>query len=70
MTIVCPISSRQRPFLLHQELPEDAPARGCIIMEQVRALDLTARHARLLGRVDGETLRQVLVCLRSFFDKG
>lgn len=68
MTIVCPISSRERPFPLHEELPEDAPVQGSVIMEQIRAIDLNARPHELLGRIDDETLHRILVCLRSFFD--
>ena len=67
MTIVCPISTRERPFFLHEPLPAEAPAHGSIIMEQLRTIDLAARPTRLLGRLDNETLRRVLVCLRSFF---
>ena len=69
MTIVCPISSRERPFFLHEALPEGAPAEGSVIMEQIRALDLQARPSKLLGRLDKKTLHSVLVCLRSFFDE-
>ncbi len=69
MTVVCPISSRERPFFLHEPLPEDAPAEGSIIMEQLHAIDLEARPTRLLGQLDRATLHHVLVCLRSFFDE-
>lgn len=69
MTIVCPISSRERPFFLHELMPEDAPAEGSIIMEQLRAIDLEARPTRLLGQLDEVTLHRVLVCLRSFFEE-
>lgn len=69
MTIVCPITSNVRPFFLHEPLPEDAPVRGVVVMEQVRAIDLDARPTRLIGRLDAATLHRVLVCLRSFFDE-
>lgn len=69
MTIVCPISSRERPFFLHEPLPADAPVEGSIVMEQVRVIDLSARPATLLGALDATTLHRVLVCLRSFFNE-
>lgn len=68
MTIVCPITSRMRPFFLHQELPEDCCVQGSVVMEQLRAVDLEARAARLIGSLSREELDPILVCIRSFFD--
>lgn len=67
MTIVCPISSREQPFFLHEPLPPDCCAIGSVIMEQVRALDLDARPCKRVGHLDEEALQPILVCLRSFF---
>jgi len=67
MTIVCPISSRLKPFFLHEELPHDCVVLGSVIMEQVRAIDLEARPTNYLGKLDGDTLEKILICLRSFF---
>lgn len=67
MTIVCPISSRERPFPLHEKLPEGCCVEGSVIMEQVHALDLEAHPCRKLGRLDDAALEPILVCLRSFF---
>lgn len=68
MTLVCPITNRIKPFPLHEELPADAPVTGSVVIEQVRALDLSARGATLIGTLDRETLHRILVCLRSFFE--
>ena len=68
MTIVCPITTRMRPFFLHQELPQDCCVRGSVVMEQVRALDLDARPTRLLGSLPKNELNPILTCIRSFFD--
>lgn len=70
MTLVCPITSNERPFALHEPLPEDCCVRGVVVMEQLRAIDLDARPSRLLGQLDDRSLHKVLVCLKSFFDKG
>ena len=67
MTIVCPISSREKDFFLHERLPESCCVKGSVIMEQVRAIDLEARPCRRLGRLDDDTLQPILICLRSFF---
>lgn len=67
MTIVCPISSRERPFFLHEPLPHGSCAQGSIIMEQVRAIDLETRPCTKIGQLDEDALEPILVCLRSFF---
>lgn len=67
MTIVCPISSRERGFFLHEPLPESCCVEGSVIMEQIRAIDLEARPCRLLGRLSDDALEPILTCLRSFF---
>lgn len=67
MTIVCPISTRERPFPLHEQLPQDCCVEGCVVMEQLRAIDLEARPCKKLGVLDDATLQPILTCLRSFF---
>ena len=69
MTIVCPITSRLRPFFLHQELSDDNCVRGSVIMEQVRAVDLEARNAKRIGSLSEEELIPILVCIQSFFGR-
>lgn len=68
MTIVCPITSRMRPFFLHQELPDGCCAHGAVVMEQLRAVDLEAWKARRIGSLPEKDLRSILICLQSFFD--
>ena len=67
MTIVCPITSREKDFFLHEQLPDNCGAFGCVVMEQVRAIDLDARPTKLLGRLEGERLDDILACIASFF---
>lgn len=67
MTIVCPISSREKPFALHEPLPDGCCVSGSVIMEQVRAVDLDARSCRKLGSLEDSALQPILICLRSFF---
>lgn len=67
MTIVCPISTRERPFPLHEPLPDDCCVSGCVIMEQVRAIDLEARPCKKLGVLSDAVLQPILTCVRSFF---
>ena len=67
MTIVCPITSQQNMFFLHEPLPRDIPIHGEVVMEQVRVVDLEARHAKKVGTLDQAELEPILICLRSFF---
>ena len=67
MTIVCPITSREKDFFLHEPLPDSCEVRGSVIMEQVRAIDLDARPSRKVCSLDDEALRKILVCIQSFF---
>ena len=68
MTIVCPISSREKDFFLHERLPESCEVDGSVIMEQVRAIDLDARPSRRICSLDEESLQRILICIRSFFE--
>lgn len=67
MTVVCPITTRERPFPLHEQLPDDCCASGSVVMEQIRAIDLEARPCKKLGRLGEDALRPILACVRSFF---
>ena len=68
MTIVCPISTRENPFFLHERLPDRLGVEGFVIMEQVRSIDLDARATKYLTRLPDEFLVPILLCLKSFFE--
>lgn len=69
MTIVCPVTSSDNRYPLHLELPTGIAVHGWIVCEQVRAVDVIAREARVIDHLDAdsETMRAVLECIRSFF---
>lgn len=67
MTIVCPITSKDDGFPLHRPLPDGLVVSGYVITEQVRAIDLDARLARVVDRIGGEDLAGILETVRSFF---
>ncbi len=67
MTIVCPITSADTKFFLHDRLPEGLSVSGSVVIEQVRALDLEARGAKKVDELSGQALEDILSCLRSFF---
>ena len=67
MTIVCPITSADNGFFLHEPLPPTCEVQGFVVMEQARAIDLDARGARKICSLDETALDPILICLRSFF---
>ena len=67
MTIVCPITSWNNDFYLHEPLPEGTSITGTIALEQVRALDLVARKAKKIDQLEKAYLDPILICIQSFF---
>lgn len=58
--IVCPISSRVRPFASSVVLPEGLPVAGEILTSHVRSIDTLARPIRSAdAKVSTETLADV-----------
>jgi mRNA interferase MazF len=47
--IVCPISSRIRPFPTSVVVPEGSPIAGEILLSNIRSLDASARAIRYAG---------------------
>jgi len=67
MTIVCPITSTDNAFFLHEPLPTGYKISGVVALEQLRALDLVARKAKKIDQLDEIHLEAMLICIRSFF---
>lgn len=67
MTVVCPITSQDNGFPLHDKLPDECMTHGWIVLEQLRALDLDSRHAKYIEHLDEPALNRVIAALRSFF---
>ena len=63
--IGCPISSNTAPFAFKVLLPQGAPVSGGVLVDQVRALDLSARRVRKLGAAPEETVADVTALLAS-----
>ncbi len=58
--IVCPITSRVRPFPTSVVLPEGSPISGEILVANIRSLDGLARPLRLIGaKVDEGVAREI-----------
>ena len=67
MTVVCPITSTDNGFFLHEPIPVGHAIFGFVVMEQLRAVDLTARHAVTVDHLSEKEMIPVLTCLKSFF---
>ncbi|MCA1939664.1 MAG: type II toxin-antitoxin system PemK/MazF family toxin [Caenispirillum bisanense] len=57
--IVCPITSRIRPFPSSVVLPPGSAVAGEVLTSHVRSIDTLARPIRLAGRVDMAVLEDV-----------
>ena len=67
LTIVCPLSSRENSFFLHEPIPDDASISGYILLEQLQALDLDGRNAKKIGALEKEDMKYILSSIKSFF---
>ena len=67
MTIVCPITSADNGFFLHEPLPQGHVVFGFVVLEQMRALDLEARQAEFVDHLNEKEMIPILTCLKSFF---
>ena len=58
--ILCPITSKVRPFPTSVVLPDDSPVRGGILLGNLRSLDMRARTIRFAGyRIPERTAQAV-----------
>lgn len=67
LAIVCPITSRMRPFPTSVVLPAGLPISGEILTSHVRSIDTLARPIRYAGAaVDQAVAQEVRIKLESF----
>lgn len=68
MTFVAPITSTMNRYPLHVPIEdEEAGIRGCVCVEQTRAMDLSARRCEKIGEVDEDDMSEVLNLMGSVF---
>ena len=67
LAIVCPITSRVRPFPTSVVLPVGLPVAGEILLSHIRSIDTAARPIRYAGaRLPAELAQLVRAKLNSF----
>jgi mRNA interferase MazF len=65
--IVCPVTSRVRPFPTSVVLPPGLPIGGEILLSHLRSIDIAARPVRYAGaKIPAETARLVRAKLETF----
>jgi len=67
LAVVCPITSRVRPFPTSVVLPPDLPVSGEILISHLRSIDTQARPVRYAGaRIPADTAQAVRAKLMTF----
>jgi mRNA interferase MazF len=59
LAVVCPITSNLRPWPWKVVLPDGLAVAGAVLVDQVRAIDRTARRLRVVGRAPTATVADV-----------
>lgn len=67
LTAVAPITSTDNGYPLHVRLPPESDVWGCVCVEQTRTLDLHARRYELVGRIDEDSMADVLERLGAMY---
>lgn len=65
--IVAPITSVVKPYPLQVPLDERSKTQGVILCTQLRALDLAARHAKLIETAPEDITRECCDIAKSLF---
>ena len=60
LAVVCPITSRVRPFPTSVVLPAGLPVRGEILTSHIRSIDTQARPVRYAGAAVGIEVAQLV----------
>lgn len=63
MAMVCPITNTDRDNPLHVRLSGKCAVSGMVMIDHVKSVDYTARHARFIEKASAEVLREVLAIL-------
>jgi len=70
LALVCPITNSDRQFPTHVRLDEKMQTTGFIMAEQIRAVDLRARHFRVIEHASKELTEKVSNLVKASVDVG
>jgi len=57
--VVCPITSRERPWTFNVPLPSNLKTRGAVLVDQIRTIDRVQRMFDIIERAPAELLADV-----------
>jgi len=63
--LVCPITSRKKGWPFEVELPEKMETHGVVLVDQIRAVDCSARLAVFIEQAPTELVEEILARLNS-----
>jgi mRNA interferase MazF len=64
LALCCPITSHAKDYPFEVALPTGLPVSGVILSDQIKNLDWKSRKAKHIGRVDEQTILEVLQKIR------
>ena len=67
--IVCPITSKSRPYPTRVQIGVEAATQGFIICDHIKTIDVTARIPVLIERVAESVLDKVLAVVHSEIER-
>ncbi|MFE5321770.1 endoribonuclease MazF [Paenibacillus sp. NPDC056579] len=63
LSLLCPVTSKQKGYPFEVVIPQDLPIEGVILADQVKSLDWQSRQAVFICKVPQETLSDVIAKL-------
>ena len=67
--IVCPITSRSRPYPTRINIGNEAETKGFIICDHIKTIDVNAREPVFIERLSESTLDSILAIVYSEIEK-
>ena len=59
LTVVCPVTSRQKGYPFEVALPDEAEVVGVVLADQLRNVDWQARRMTFIAKLNEETLGEI-----------
>ena len=66
--VVCPITSKSKPFPMRIPLDDRTQTQGYLICDQVRTIDVAARNPQFVETLPEDLLEKALVTISAIFE--
>ncbi|MFH1856768.1 MAG: type II toxin-antitoxin system PemK/MazF family toxin [Candidatus Omnitrophota bacterium] len=60
LSIVCPITNKDRNYPFHIKIPDSVPLTGYVMVDQVKSVDYHSRKVKFIESAPSELLNEVL----------